>query len=245
MTKIHVLLKKDELDAVRLSDKVVVVLDVLFATTTIISALAHGAHAVLPTDSEHTAREAARQLLDGGHTNEAPVLAGEWYAETIPGFASPTPLALMASGIRDRTVVYSTTNGTVALKKAQAAPAVYAGALINGEAVVERVLREHPGETIIIVCSGSVDNFNLEDFYGAGYLVDLLSGRLGSRCDLTDSALAAKTLFQPQRNRELLLSSRVGRMMIERDLAAEVEFAAELSNTDVVPGLSGGVLRPV
>jgi 2-phosphosulfolactate phosphatase len=245
MTKIHVLLKKDELDSVRLSDKVVVVLDVLFATTTIISALAHGAHAVLPAESEAGARAAAAALTNNGRLSAPPVLAGEWYAETIPGFASPTPLALMASGIRDRTVIYSTTNGTVALKKAQAAPAVYAGALINGTAVVERVLKAHPGETIIIVCSGSVDNFNLEDFYGAGYLVALLSERLGQRCDLTDAALAAKALFDPRRARELLLSSRVGRMMIERDLVPEVEFAAKLSSTSVVPSLTDGMLRPV
>ncbi len=245
MTKIHVLLKKDELDAVRLGDKVVLVLDVLFATTTIISALDHGAHAVLPTLNEDDARTAARQFVNGRSGVAPPVLAGEWYAETIPGFASPTPLALMSAGIRDRTVIYSTTNGTVALKKAQAAPAVYAAALINGQAVVERVLREHPGETIIIVCSGSVDNFNLEDFFGAGYLVSLLSARLGARADLTDAALAAKALFRPERARELLLASRVGRMMIERDLVPEVEFASRLSSTEVVPGLTDGMLRPV
>src|SRR5205823_2651541 len=43
MSKLHVLLKKEELDAQRLPDKVVVVLDVLFATTSIVTALAHGA----------------------------------------------------------------------------------------------------------------------------------------------------------------------------------------------------------
>jgi 2-phosphosulfolactate phosphatase len=48
MPKIHVLLKKEELDAQRLEDKVVVVLDILFATSSIVTALAHGATEVIP-----------------------------------------------------------------------------------------------------------------------------------------------------------------------------------------------------
>ena len=49
MAKIHILLKKEELDGQRLPGKVVVVLDVLFATSSIVTALAHGAAEVIPT----------------------------------------------------------------------------------------------------------------------------------------------------------------------------------------------------
>jgi 2-phosphosulfolactate phosphatase len=241
VTKIHVLLKKDELDSVRLNDKVVLVLDVLFATTTILAALDQGARAVVPVASERDAHAAAAGFAQGER-----VLAGELYAETIAGFASPTPLALARHGVRDKTVIYSTTNGTVALTKAQSAPAVYAAALVNARAVIEHVLHAHAGKTIIIVCSGSVDNFNLEDFYGAGYLVALLSERLGERCDLTDAALAARAMFDPKRSLELLLASRVGRMMIERNLADEVAYAAELSNIGMVARLDeAGALRGI
>ena len=66
MSKLHVLLKKEELEAQRLPDKVVVVLDVLFATTTIVTALAHGASEVVPTlDRDAALSEAARQTVFG------------------------------------------------------------------------------------------------------------------------------------------------------------------------------------
>ena len=53
--KIHVLTRKEELDSVRVTGKVVVVLDILFATTTMVSALAHGALEVVPVTDEAAA----------------------------------------------------------------------------------------------------------------------------------------------------------------------------------------------
>ena len=164
--KVHVLYRKEELDHERLEGKVAVVLDVLFATSTIITALAHGASEVIPTLDEAGARAEAQKHPEGSY-----VLAGELYAETLPGFASPTPLALLKEPIAGRKLIYSTTNGTVALRQSAAADHVYAAALINGEAVVKCILASHPGQTILIVCSGSMGMVNLEELYGAGYLV--------------------------------------------------------------------------
>jgi 2-phosphosulfolactate phosphatase len=175
--RIHVLGKKEDLDAVRVTGKVAIVLDVLFATSTIVTAMAHGAAEVTPAPDEAAARAHAQGLPPGSF-----VLAGELYAETLPGFAPPTPLALVDHGVAGKHVVYSTTNGTVALRGAAGAEAVYAAALLNGRAVIDRVLARHPDRTILIVCSGSMGNFNLEDYYGAGYLVELLAERLGEGC---------------------------------------------------------------
>jgi len=218
--RIHVLGKKEDLDAVRMRGKVAIVLDVLFATSTIVTAMAHGASSVTPALDEAAAR-AAGDLLPPGSC----VLAGELYAETLPGFAPPTPLALVDHGIAGKHVVYSTTNGTVALRGAAGAEEVYAAALLNGRAVIDHVLARHPDRTILIVCSGSMGNFNLEDYYGAGYLVELLAERLGEGADFSDAA-------------------RVGRMMLARGLAHEIAHAAHLSKHDVVPRLEAGRLVP-
>lgn len=235
--KVHVLYRKEELDHERLEGKVAVVLDVLFATSTIITALAHGASEVIPTLDEAGARAEAQKHPDGSY-----VLAGELYAETLPGFASPTPLALLKEPIAGRKLIYSTTNGTVALRQSAAADHVYAAALINGEAVVKRILASHPGQTILIVCSGSMGMVNLEDMYGAGYLVDLLSRALDEDNAFSDAAIAARSLFRSEDAADCLLRARVGRMMVERDLSHEVQYAAELSSTDAVPRLTGGRL---
>lgn len=238
--KVHVLTKKEELDSVRMPGKVVVVLDILFATTTMVTALAHGAVEVVPVPDEAAAR-AYGKGLDGNSF----VLAGELYAETLPGFAHPAPLSLLEHGVEGKTVVYSTTNGTVALGLCSGASSVYCGALLNAGAIVERVLERHPRETVLIVCSGSGNNFNFEDFYGAGCFVERLAERLGPAADLSDAAKAARVLYRSSRVPEALLDCRVGRMMVGKGLAREVEFACREDAFPVVPVLEQGRVRLV
>jgi len=237
--RIHVLGKKEDLDAARIAGKVAIVLDVLFATSTIVTAMAHGASAVTPAPDEAAARAEGERRVPGSF-----VLAGELYAETLPGFAPPTPLALVAHGVAGKHVVYSTTNGTVALRDAAGAADVYAAALLNGRAVVDRVLAAHPDRTIVIVCSGSMGNFNLEDCYGAGYLVELLAERLGEGADFSDAARVARTLYRSGDPAPVLENCRVGKMMLARGLAHEIAYAARRSHHDVVPRLEAGRLVP-
>jgi 2-phosphosulfolactate phosphatase len=236
--KVHVLFSKEGLDHEHLEGKVAVVLDVLFATSTIISAFAEGAIEVIPTLDEAGANAEAQK-----HAPDSFVLAGELYAVTLPGFAPPTPLALAEHGLAGRRLIYSTTNGTVALKQSAPADHVYAGALVNGKAIVQRLLTEHAGKAVLIVCSGSMGSPNLEDMYGAGYLVDLLVDAMGADGDtFSDAALAARAVFRAEPAEQALLRSRVGRIMIERGLQNEVRFASQLGVLDVVPELKDGRL---
>ncbi len=239
MPKIHVLLKKEELDHQRLPGKVVVVLDILFATTSIVAALAHGAKEVVPLLNGSMALAAAKTRAQGSY-----ILSGELNAETLPGFCHPTPLAILREDIADRTVLYCTTNGTVALHKAREADHVYAAALINGRATVERIVREHRDETVLIVCSGSADNFNLEDFYGAGHFVSLFRRLDADRYELTDAAHAASLLYERGDAMECLTRARVGRMMATRGLEEEIRFAAQKDIFALAPKLVDDVLRP-
>ncbi len=238
MSKIHVLLKKEELDNERLDGKVVVVLDILFATSSIVAAFAHGACAVIPTLDGAAAQAEALNHAAGSY-----LLSGEIHAETLPGFVHPTPLALLREEIAGRTLIYSTTNGTVALQKSRGAMHIYAAALLNGDAVVRHITRTHPDNTVLLVCSGSADNFNLEDFYGAGYLVALFR-QAGGAHDFSDAALAAEMLHAHGDGAECLMRSRVGRMMLARQLEGEVLFASRKSVFDIVPHLADdGTLR--
>jgi len=235
--RVHVLGKKEELATTPVENHVVIVLDILFATTTMVTALAHGATQVIPVADEQAARRESQQ-----HAAAEVVLAGELYAETLPGFAHPAPLALLQHGIERKTVIYSTTNGTVAMTLSTGAGHVYCGALLNARRLAEHVVARHPERPILIVCSGSGDNFNLEDFYGAGYLVERLAELLGAQADLSDAAIAARSLYRQARAPEVLLECRVGRMMSARGLTAEVEFACRFDAFPVVPALRGGRL---
>jgi len=236
--KLHVLTRKEELDSVRVAGKIVVVIDVLFATTTMVAALAHGALEVIPVLDEAAAR--AEDLRRGAGSC---VLAGELYAETLPGFVHPAPLALVAHGVRGRTVIYSTTNGTVAMSLAFGARRVYCGALLNARRLAEHIVAAHARDTVLLVCSGSGANFNFEDFFGAGCYVERFAELLGPAADLSDAARAARTVFRHSPLPQALLECRLGRMMRARGLQHEVEFACRIDEFPVVPVLDEGRLR--
>lgn len=234
MPKLHVLLKKEDLDPARVRGKVVIVLDVLFATTTIVHAFGQGIDQIWPAVDAGDARRIAASL-------DAPLLAGEYLADSLPGFGPPTPLALADTGIVGATLVYATTNGTVALHNASDAAHVYVGALANGAALVAHVVRRHPQLAVLLLCSGSMDRFNLEDFYGAGHLAAHFD-RTGQYA-LTDAALAAALLVRGCDAPTVLHGSRVGRMMQAHDLQHEVDCAARTDTLDVIPELRDGCLR--
>jgi 2-phosphosulfolactate phosphatase len=211
------------------------VLDILFATTTMVAVLANGAREVVPVLDEAAARACA-QGIDGC------VMAGELYAETLPGFAHPAPLSLLAHGVRDKTVVYSTTNGTVAMTQAAGAARVYCGALLNARRLVEHIVARHARETVLILCSGSGNNFNYEDFYGAGCFVSHFSSAM-ENVDLSDAARAARDLYRQALLPDALLECRVGAMMVKRGLQREVEYACRVDSLPVVTVLEEGRVR--
>ena len=238
--KVHVLTNKAEILNEKLNDKVVIVLDILFATTSIVSAFANGCNQVVPMPDSRSALEISKLSKFKDY-----LLSGELNADTLEGFSHPTPMAIIASGINDRGLIYCTTNGTVALHNAKEANFVYAGCLLNGQALVRHILDKHPTSTVLIVCSGSSDQFNLEDFYGAGQLVDLfMRENHDSQLNFSDASLAASYLYKSDSATSVLNISRVGQMMLRRNLESEVKYAAQENITDVIPILhSDGYLR--
>ena len=76
------------------------------------------------------------------------MLSGELHAVTLEGFSHPTPMALLDEDLAGKTLIYSTTNGTVAVAKARKAGHVFAAALLNGEAMVAHIEQEFAGETV-------------------------------------------------------------------------------------------------
>jgi 2-phosphosulfolactate phosphatase len=147
--------------------------------------------------------------------------------------------------VQGKSVIYSTTNGTVAMTLAAGAASVYCGALLNARRIVEHIAERHARETVLIVCSGSGNNFNREDFYGAGYFVERFAERLGAGADFSDAAKAARAFYRQARVPEALLDCRIGRLMASRGLAHEVEFACRVDAFPVIPALENGRLRLV
>ena len=153
-----------------------IVVDVLRASSTIVTALAAGYERVLCVDSV----EAARRLRSPGRA-----LAGERGCRRIEGFDlgnSPGEIAPVPGG----ELVLCTTNGTPAIVEAAArADRVLVGSLLNLDALTAAIPR---GVDVTVVCAGTDGRFALEDAYAAGRIVALLGGAR------SDAALAAERL---------------------------------------------------
>ena len=199
---------------------VAVVVDVLRATSTIAQALASGYRRVLCCAEIEEARALRASLEEG-------VLAGERRAEAIPGFDLGNSPADFVEP-RAETLVMTTTNGTRAIVTAAAnAEHVFAGSLLNLDAVVAAALAA--GGDAEVVCAGVDGRFTIDDAYCAGRIVQLLDA------ERSDSAKAAEAIARAWPDaHEGLLARTYGPPGLEEDIA----FCAQVSVLDVVPRLS-------
>jgi len=221
MPKVHVVLKKEDLSIEKLwENKIAVVFDVMFATSVITSALYHGAKEVIPVLNRDEALKVAGEC-DPVQT----LLVGEANGRPIEGFFVPHP-AILNEKVKGKTIILSTTNGTVAIRQVSAAKKVYIGSLLNSTAVAQTLLQTHDDEAIVIVCSGSSGAFCLEDFYGAGYFLDRLVHLTDKPLELTDAARAALLFYRGfhQPGEMVLKASAVARMLERFGLADLVEY---------------------
>jgi 2-phosphosulfolactate phosphatase len=235
-TELLVLTHRDQLDTARLHDKVIVVLDTIFATSSMVAAFAHGIRDCIPAGDELSARHYHSTVANV-------VLAGEKNAVVLDGFAHFAPLQLTRHELADRTLVFCSTNGAPALTMAAGGPHVYAAALLNRQALCRHLLEHHTAQSVILLCAGSSGGFCLEDFYAAGAVVAGLQ-RLGGDWSLTDSAKAAAATFSHYDPTEALCGSRVGQWMSGLGLDDDLRYCAQIDVMDIVPKIHDGRLLP-
>jgi len=215
-----------------LAGRGVVVIDVLRATTTIVTALANGAKAVVPAASSEEAVRLTANLEKNGI-----LLAGERKSLKIEGFQlGNSPREMTPEVVAGKTIFLSTTNGAPALVAAQGGAPVLVGAAANFSALAERaraVFAER-GD-LAVVCAGREKQFALEDAYTAGRLVKAVR-RDSRRVPLNDAAQVALDLTGRYKNwRDALQQCDAARQLAEVDLAADVAFSAKADRFAVVP----------
>src|SRR5699024_10138815 len=167
--KINLLMKKVEIDTEKIDQtKIAAVLDILIATTSITAALAEGGKDVIPVLNEVAAISDKKKYND--KEDCIVVEAGRF---VIDGFLTPVLLSL-CKYVQGKKVILSTTNGTVAIRSTLQAKKTYTASLLNSVAVAKDITSHYNNESILIICAGSSGQFCLEDFYGAGYLINEL-----------------------------------------------------------------------
>ncbi len=241
--KIDVFFTPEGFDDDYLRERHAVVIDVLRASTTIITALQNGAKEVIAFSDIAQAR-AAMEL----HNAERPLLCGERYGKIIEGFdLGNSPEEFSEEAVSGKTLFFCTTNGTRALLKAKPAKTILLAAFINLSIVKEFLVKpENIEYNLAIICSGKENRFSLEDALCAGLLVDkLLADKKVQVMSLSDSALAARILYEKFRGNELaaLKESDHGRYLTSIGFAKDIEYAAKLDITQALPILEENALR--
>jgi 2-phosphosulfolactate phosphatase len=226
-----VLLPRD-LQRAHLDGRLVVVFDVLRATTTMAAALAVGVREIRVFDDLDAARAAAGPADD----EAGRLLCGEHNCLAPPGFdLGNSPGAFTREHHAGRVVYMSTTNGTRAIVAAREAAVVLTGALVNAGAVAQAIARRWPDLDVTLLCAGTGGAVAMEDVVGAGAVMHALN-RLVAVVPASDVAVMASTLFGAVRTdlRAALAASRGGRNVVAAGLEPDIEFAARLDALDVV-----------
>jgi 2-phosphosulfolactate phosphatase len=207
-------------------EAVVVVVDILRATTSMVSALANGARFIIPVSS----LEKAKKMKAGGYT-----VAAERDGNILD-FADfgNSAFEFMDGSIKDRQLVFSTTNGTVAVETARKFGTVVLGAFSNITALAHWIVEQK--KNVIVLCSGWKNTFCLEDTIFAGALAEKLLQlrKYNINCD---SAHAAIDLWQVAKNDPVGYVEKALHRERLRQLGADdvLEFSFQNDTCHVVP----------
>ncbi len=196
--QLHVHLLPSLIEADTLHEGTAVIIDILRASSTMITALQNGATRVIPcgtTDEAFRLRDLSPQ--------ESILLGGERGGVKIQGFDfGNSPAEYNATAVAGRTVVFTTTNGTKAILKASAAATILIGSFLNRATIADRLRQEHRNTHLI--CAGTDGIVTGEDVLFAGAIVDELIGynapesqnRVFAGWTLNDSAVMAWSLWR-------------------------------------------------
>lgn len=227
--RIHTYFTVEEVDPASLDGSVVVVIDVIRATTTMTEALANGARAIYPTASTEEAVRLAQSL-----GREDTLLCGERKAAKVEGFdLGNSPAEFTAAAVGGKRLVMSTTNGTRALLAGAEGDRLLACAFTNLGAVA-RAVRD--ADSVAILCAGREDRFSIDDALCAGALVARIRSEREEAPELDDGSLAAVALADSlQTDRAFLRKTAAGRALAEIGLEGDLEICAHVDRHRIVP----------
>ena len=215
---------------------IVVIIDILRATSSICTAFANGAEAIIPVAEV----EEAKSYKDKGY-----LVAAERDGITLD-FADfgNSPFNFTAEKIKDKTVIYSTTNGTGIINKALSASpaAIVVGAFLNISALVSWISRREHNVTLF--CAGWKTRFNLEDTIFAGAVAERLmqTGEYSITCDSTNAAMDLWSIAKTNLRGYIEKAAQRSRLR-EKNLDDCIDFCLQHDFTTVIPIFQNGKLR--
>ncbi|MDT8401535.1 MAG: 2-phosphosulfolactate phosphatase [Bacteroidales bacterium] len=214
-------------------EAVVVVIDILRASSAICNAFANGAECLIPVPNLEVAREYKRK----GYMVAA---ERDGYVQDFADFGN-SPFNFTPERVRGQTIVYSTTNGTMSIEVASGCCRVLIGSFLNISSLETYLLDQE--RKIILLCAGWKGKISLEDSVFAGALADRLvkSGKFASSCDSVMITLDLWKLAQDDILSYIDKAAQRSRLR-EKGLDDCIPFCHTTDSTDVLPYLEKGKL---
>jgi 2-phosphosulfolactate phosphatase len=216
--KVEVCFSPELIHLHELENKIVVVVDIFRATSTMIAALGNGVASITPVADLETCR--AMQ-------SEGYVIAGERNGQTAEGFTlGNSPLAYLDGAYANQKIAMTTTNGTLAIEKSKTgSKQVLIGAFVNLRATAYYLTSQN--HDVLIHCAGWKGKFNLEDSLYAGALVSLLEENFEFDCD---GAIAMKGLYESNKSdlAGFLAQASHAKRLQNHQIEADIDFCLSL-----------------
>lgn len=233
-------------DELTLKDKNVVVVDVLRASSTILTALVNGAKEVIPAENVSVAARISKGLGNS-------VLCGERNGKVIEGFKlGNSPFEYTPEIVKSKSLVFSTTNGTVAISKSKFAKTCVLASFLNLSAVIEHLLAINDDFTI--VCSGKLNDYCVEDSAYAGLIISRLF-EINSKANYTlfDSGYVCYQLtkqliyknLKPDQHRVLNMfkKSEHGKYLLSLGFEKDLEYCSQIDTLINLPVFKNNIIK--
>lgn len=231
MRSIDVCLSPDLLHLYNIEGKVVVVIDVLRATSCMTTAFAYGVKSIQPVASLEECKTLQNQGL---------ICAAERDGKKAEGFdLGNSPFSYMSESLKNKHIGMTTTNGTLAISVSKSAHQVLIASFLNLSAITG-YLSEQP-HNVLLLCSGWKGKVNLEDTLCAGAIIENLKDSFDLECD---APLAAQRLYNQAKDDMLTFlkdSSHVRRLK-NLNIHKDIAFCLTLDTYNVIPVLQNNVL---
>lgn len=224
MPKFEVCLSPQLIHLYDLKGKNVVVVDILRATSCMVTAFAHGIKEIIPVESV----QECKIWQEKGF-----LAAAERDGSKVEGFdLDNSPFSYMEETLKQKTIAVTTTNGTQAIMKSLNADAIIIGAFLNINTVYSYLKSQN--KDVIIFCAGWKGNFNLEDTLFAGALAYLLQNSF----DISqDSAIMALGMYESNKNDLLKFvnTSQHVKRLANLDIHKDITFCLKFDTYSSLP----------
>ena len=222
-----------------LSDRTVVVIDVLRATSVMVHAISQGASEIIPVATVEEAFQISKVI-----PRRSVILGGERGSKKIPGFdLGNSPEEYVAERIKGKKLILTTTNGTKAFHLVSSGKEILVGSFFNIGVTAQKCLELN--RDLFIFPSGDEGNFSLEDNLCGGMLIERIMKISGRRIALTDASHCVRILCERYKANivEAFRLSHHGKELVKRGFGEDLVYCAQIDITDVIPQFKDGVIR--